>query len=161
MSKNKLKHLIICAIWLSGMTVFAQSNTVTTGGDASSPDGSVSYTIGQLDYIEASGTGGTASQGVQQPIEIIILGNNDYEEINLIASIYPNPTVNHVTLSLQNMDPAGMEFQLYDLSGRMLQKKVVKRNNTVVSMEHLSSATYFLAVIKHGSVLKTFKIIKH
>ncbi|KAA3622056.1 MAG: T9SS C-terminal target domain-containing protein [Flavobacterium sp.] len=161
MTKNKLKHLIICVIWLSGITVFGQQNTVTTGGDASSTDGSVSYSIGQLDYVEASGTGGSASQGVQQPIEVIILGSDDYEEISLIAAVYPNPTVNRVTLTVQNMDKAGMEFQLHDLSGRLLQKEVINHSNTFVSMEHLSSSTYFLAVLKHGSVLKTFKIIKH
>jgi hypothetical protein len=41
--------------------VYAQNNTVSSGGVASGSGGSSTYSIGQLDYMPASGSGGSAT----------------------------------------------------------------------------------------------------
>ncbi|MBT3920140.1 MAG: hypothetical protein HOF24_07130, partial [Flavobacteriaceae bacterium] len=75
-SKNKtihqhlfLKTILFCLLITVEFT-FAQSALTASGGEAVGAGGSLSYTIGQVDYIQASGSGGTASQGVQQAFTI-------------------------------------------------------------------------------------------
>ena len=69
--QNLIKHLMI----LPGVLYFtsvisAQSGTITSGGDAAGSGGSVSFSIGQLDYTSISSAEGTVSQGLQHPYEI-------------------------------------------------------------------------------------------
>ncbi|MCG2417658.1 T9SS type A sorting domain-containing protein [Aequorivita sp. F47161] len=142
-------------------SLIAQNNTTASGGNGTGSGGSVSYSVGQVDYIEAVGSGGTANQGVQQPFEIFILGNDEFENINLSAIVYPNPTVNNVLLELTNMEYDELSYSLYDLSGRVLATNLLKNSQTTIVMEGLSAATYFLAISKNNLLLKTFKIIKN
>ncbi|HRH68316.1 MAG TPA: hypothetical protein PLB89_02300 [Flavobacteriales bacterium] len=63
---NFLQHITTaCALVLIGHTSIAQRNTVSAGGEAMGSGGTVSFSVGQLDYITASGSGGSAQQGVQ------------------------------------------------------------------------------------------------
>ncbi|MBB00214.1 MAG: hypothetical protein CMN34_04715, partial [Saprospirales bacterium] len=58
-----------CAILISFFTlssILAQSNIVTAGGDATSATGSVSYSIGQIDFQYSSSADYSVSEGVQQ-----------------------------------------------------------------------------------------------
>ena len=47
--------------------VAAQQNTVSGGGDLSGAGGTMSISLGQLDYVYQSGINGSLNQGVQQP----------------------------------------------------------------------------------------------
>ncbi len=161
MKQKKIAGLICFLICFGNSVLLAQSNTVTSGGDGSSTDGSVSYSVGQIDYIEATGSGGTANQGVQQPFEFFVLGTDDFANIELFAIVFPNPTTQHVTLKISNQKVDGLSFQLYDLSGRLLLNDTLHSEETTIPMERLSSATYFLAVYNQNTLLKTFKIIKN
>ncbi|MBT3920138.1 MAG: hypothetical protein HOF24_07115, partial [Flavobacteriaceae bacterium] len=64
-----LKAILFCLLITVEFT-FAQAALTASGGEAVGAGGSLSYTIGQVDYIQASGSGGTASQGVQQAFTI-------------------------------------------------------------------------------------------
>lgn len=161
MKQNRRNVLAITICCFLGTGLFAQSNTVASGGNAIGAEGSVSYSVGQIDYIEATGTGGTANQGVQQPIEIFVLGTDEFENIILEVSVYPNPTQHNVTLRLENLNFEELTFVLYDLSGRLLQQDEITSEETLISMDGFASATYFLNIINKTDLLKTFKIIKH
>ncbi len=63
---------------------------VTSGGDLTGSGGSASYTIGQTIYTTV-GTNETATQGIQQAIEVNVNGVDEFKDISLI-SVYPNPT---------------------------------------------------------------------
>lgn len=137
----------------------AQSNTVTAGGDASGSGGSVSYTIGQIDYMHAEGSGGSYNQGVQQPYEFYQnagIGENDL----LVTQVYPNPTFESIVLKLS--DSAGdANFYLTDSRGRLVREGHADAGSTVIPMADLSAGEYLLTV--HNTTLKsqTIKIIKH
>ncbi len=155
-----VKLLILCSVFFIVFSASAQQATVATGGDATGSNGSSSYSIGQVAYLNAIGTNGSINQGVQQPFEIFTLGNDDFPEIQLMMSVYPNPTASFVTLTLQNYSLEKVHFELFDLNGRLIQSQSITTSETQIAMEHLASAVYLLNVMEQNKILKTFKIIK-
>ena len=67
------------------------------GGDVFSSTGSSSYTVGQTVYIVNESSSYSISQGVQQPIVLIVV--EEATEIKLSCEVYPNPTNNEANIS--------------------------------------------------------------
>ena len=143
-------------------TATAQESVNATGGDASGSEGTVAYSLGQVFYTTSSGSSGTISQGVQQPFEIsVVTGLEEAKGINLTVSAYPNPTTDYLTLEVKDFELSTLHFQLYDMSGKLLQSKKITGNQTSIVMSNLVPATYFVKVIQGNKEVKTFKIIKN
>jgi len=160
--KQRTKHLFTSVFLLCMVTfLHGQSNTVAAGGDGNGSGGSTSYTIGQTDYIYNTGSDGSVNQGVQQPFEIFILGSDDFDNIDLTALVFPNPTVRSITLKISNQSIESLSYRLYDLSGSLLLSKKIQGEETIIAMDQFAAATYFLSVQDQQSILKTFKIIKN
>ena len=160
--KHKKSTILFVLLLFWGLAQgHAQQNTVTAGGDASGTDGTVSYSIGQIDYIQATGSGGTANQGVQQPFEFYVLGTNDLPQIQLEVAVFPNPTTTNVQLHLGNFQIEDLYYALYDIHGRLLRHEVIHTETTKIPMEHLAAAVYVLHITQKGKHLKSFKIIKN
>lgn len=156
-----MKIIITFFTLFSQLVVFSQSNTVTTGKTATGATGSATYSIGQIDYQTNNGSSGTISQGIQQAFEIVTLSTNDIPQIQLVATVYPNPTVQDITLTIKEYDLTNLEYTLFDLQGRIISNGKITQNETQIEMGHLSSANYFLKVSQANKDLKTFKIIKN
>ncbi len=150
-----------CCLLGWGTGLFAQQGTVSSGGVSSGTGGTATYSFGQIDYTEASGNGGAASQGVQQAYEIFTYGIGNVDGINLSASVYPNPTIETLTLKVEGNLSADLICQLYDEQGKLIMSKKVDGIQTSIDMSQLAIASYFLNVINNSKELKTFKIIKH
>lgn len=154
-----LKTILFCLLFTVEFT-FAQAALTASGGEAVGDGGTLSYTIGQVDYIQASGSGGTASQGVQQPFTITVLGNDDYPGIELKAVVFPNPTTNYINLIITNVVAEDLSYQLFDMNRRIISSHKITNQETIIPMERLASTTYLLYVLDQNSQLKVFKIIK-
>ena len=155
--KTKLTALLLLGIGFNH--VYAQQATTASGGNASGSGGSVAYSIGQIVYTTNTGTTGSVVQGVQQPYEISIRTGLNEIGINLNLSAYPNPTTNYLMLQIDNYDKA-LSYQLYDISGKLIESNTVVANSTTIKMEQMQTATYFLKVTQNNTLVKTFKIIK-
>jgi hypothetical protein len=151
---------IVLFLLISISYTYAQQSVNASGGNGTGTGGSVSFTVGQIDYVSATGSNGSISQGVQQPFEIFTLGTNDYPTIQLQAIVYPNPTTENVNLSITNFSLENLEYDLYDVSGKLISHQKITANETQISMEILSAGNYFIAVNENSKNLKTFKIIK-
>jgi len=151
--KNLVLFFLFCISYAN-----AQQSLNAAGGTGTG--GSFSFTVGQIDYVSASGSNGSISQGVQQPFEIFSLGNNDYPTIQLQAIVYPNPTTENVNLSITNFSLENLEYELYDVTGKLISQQKITANETLISMENLFAGNYFIAVNENSKNLKTFKIIK-
>lgn len=139
----------------------AQESVAATGGSGSGTGGSNTYSVGQVVYTEISGKGGTAIQGVQQPYEIFVLGNDDHKNILLTMSAYPNPTISSLTLRVEFVAMADLRYELFDLHGKILHSGSVRAVETLIPMERYPTATYILRVYSGKFELKTFKILKN
>ena len=164
-NKTNMKHkrvkLSVLLLGI-GLTAHAQQAITATGGDASGSGGTVSYSVGQIVYTTSTGTTGSVAQGVQQPYEISIVLGIDNHYINLELTAYPNPTTNFLTLNVGNAELSTLNFQLYDINGRLIESRKIISSIETIAMEKLPTATYILQVTnKNKKELKTFKIIKY
>jgi hypothetical protein len=159
------KKIILSFILFLGFglpALHAQKTILASGGNISGTDGSVSYSVGQVVYTTASGTNGSVAQGVQQPYEIsIVSGIAEAKSVNLLCSAYPNPTIDHVKLKVDDYKIEDLNYQLYDINAKLIESKKVSDSETIISMENLVPATYFIKVIQNNKEVKIFKIIKN
>jgi len=63
-------------------------------------------------------------------------------------------------LQIDNFDKA-LLYQLYDISGKLLESNAIVANSTTIKMEQLATGNYFLKVIQNNKEVKTFKIMKN
>lgn len=156
----KLSAILLLGFGLTGLQ--AQEAITATGGNASGSGGSASYSVGQVVYQTNTGANGSAAQGVQQPYEIsVVIGIDEAKDINLTVAAYPNPTTDFLTLKVENYDKENLTYQLYDISGKLLENKKIEGNETNLVMSNLIPASYFLKVTDNNKEVKTFKIIKN
>ncbi|MCX6247480.1 MAG: T9SS type A sorting domain-containing protein [Bacteroidetes bacterium] len=161
MKTNQIKILILVFFSLSLYQARGQKAVIAAGADATGSGGSISYSVGQIVYTTATGSNGSASQGVQQPYEIFVVGLDKNPEINLELSVYPNPTPSRVTLNIGNLDPEKILCMLFDDRGKLLNSQNIHSALTVVPMENLAPGIYFLKVMDDKTLLRTFKIVKN
>lgn len=159
------KTLFFFAALLLILPAHAQVAVLTAGGDASGSGGSVSYSVGQIVFTVAGGSGGSVAQGVQQPYEISIgTGSPETPGISLALTVYPNPVADNLTLGIENLENADLEYRLYDMNGKVIENKVIKNSKTSIDMKFLTQAVYFVKVSDRknpgAGALKTFKVIK-
>ncbi|MBI9069935.1 MAG: T9SS type A sorting domain-containing protein [Salinivirgaceae bacterium] len=151
-----LFSIVLCLTHLQ-----AQQAIPASGSNASGSGGTASYTIGQLVYTTNTGTTGSVAQGVQQPYEIsLVSGIEQAKGINLKCSAYPNPTADFLNLNIENYNNENLSYQLFDISGNLLENKKLTSNETRIDMNNRIPAIYFLKVIDNQIEIKTFKITK-
>ena len=140
--------------------VYAQNNTITTGADAANTNGSISYSIGQIDYVSSGNASTFINQGLQQPFEIVTLSGNEILNITISAQVYPNPTVNNLIISLQNYNYENLTYKLFDIRGREIINGTISNSETIVNMQPYASDTYILKLSNKNKEIKSFKILK-
>ena len=156
--KEIITLLLLCIGWIH---VHTQQAVLTTGGDASGTGGSISYSIGQVTYITNSGTNGSAAEGVQQPYEISIIDALDeVAGSNFQVSAFPNPTMDLITLRIENYNITQLSYQLVDANGQLIESKSLTALQSDIAMSNLAAGTYFLKITDNGKTVRTFKILK-
>lgn len=169
----KWSALLFC---LSGLitTTYAQEAILAAGGNATGEGGSVSFSVGQVIYTAISGQENSIIPGVQQPYEISVVSTSeDFPHTGIDVQAYPNPTSDQLILTFEselNLDFQSLAYVLLDMNSRILEKKNISSNLTIIQMGNLAPATYILKVyhapqamsFRHSSYFqtKTFKIIK-
>lgn len=151
--------LMICILFSSNS--YSQESVVVSGGTATGAGGSSSYSVGQVVYKGLSGSDGYIVQGVQQPYEIVALGNEEFNNVKLEMTAYPNPTVDVLNLEITDNKWNDLSFTVLDNNGKTVAKKTkVTTSQTQLSMQRYTSGIYFLTVTDRNKPIKTFKIIK-
>ena len=159
-NSKKIRLLLFFFIFQAGL--YAQEAVTSAGANISGTGGSVSYTAGQVFYNVHSGSGGSATQCVQQPFEISDeTGLPEARGISLSCMVYPNPVLDKLVLKFEEADPKNYSASLYDMNGKLIRKKAVEGSETVIDMSKLEISGYFLKVSCLNKEVKTFKIIKN
>ena len=154
----KLSAILLLGLGLTGLQ--AQESVNVNGGNASGSGGSASYSVGQVVYTTNTGTGGSLTQGVQQPFEISVVTGIEQTAINLAISAYPNPTFDFLQLKVETEKFKDLSYQLYDMNGKLLQNKKITGKLTSIAMSNFVTATYFVKITEGNKEIKSFKIIK-
>lgn len=162
MSQKKAKLGASLLIGMSLSVVQAQQAVTATGGDASGSGGSVNYSVGQIAYTTHFSATGSVAQGVQQPYEIsVVTSVKEGNSIYLDLLVYPNPTSDFLTLKVNDLKVEDLSYQLYDVTGKLLEDKRITSAEVNISMLPLPNASYFLKVLCGVTEIKVFKIIKN
>jgi hypothetical protein len=162
MKHKKAKLCAVFLIWYGLTGLQAQTTVSAAGGKVLGIGGSVSYSVGQVFYTTNQGTNGSLAQGVQQAFEITNLtGIESSRYITLQYSAFPNPTTGFLKLKVQDFNTENLIYQLFDISGKLLEYNKVKDNETIIDMSQLVPSTYFLKIIQNTKDVKSFKIIKN
>lgn len=157
----KIKLLLLVAVLLFFESGYAQQSVNASGGNVSNASGSVSYSIGQVFSKSSSSATHSTIEGVHQPFEISILGVDQYPSIHLEIKVYPNPTASYLFLNMGAEAMKDITYQLFDISGRMLDQRKVSQQETKIDLTGRSSGVYLLIVSSGTQKLKTFKVIKN
>jgi hypothetical protein len=108
---------------------------------------------------DASGVGGTVAYSVGQEISEVLDTDLFQLDINLVA--YPNPTSDFLTLNVGESELAYLNFQLYDLSGKLIESRKIVNTRETIGMQNLQNDIYILKITKKDKEIKTYKIIKN
>lgn len=141
------------------------------GGDCqgqlvSEPEGSVDF-----DQIEISGDtlflticddaqliGITDSSGVLcNYIEVDFTLSVDLISFNSDVSLYPNPTSELLTIEA----PLGTEYQLFDLTGKLMHKGAFNNDEIKLDLSDYNNGIYVLQCIQLGRIIYHEKIVKY
>lgn len=158
----KLFFLILLSLFVQ--TGVSQDTPLSSGGNASGTGGTSAYSIGQLFYTSAIGSGGFSSQGVQQPYEISTVSGDDISFIKLSILAYPNPASSYLNLQMDNFEDfnfQNLHYQLTDIQGSKIFAEKILASQTSIDLENVLPSTYILHIINNDKILKSFKIIKH
>jgi len=162
MSKNKLKPLVIllAGVLLTSITK-AQESANSSGGNATGSGGTVSYSIGQVEFNSNSGSSGSVAQGVQHAYEIFTVGINE-TTLNISLTAFPNPTTDNLTLQINDYKNEKLTYQLFDIQGKLITNGQVISTQTKINTISLQSATYFIHLVnQENTKVQSFKIIKN
>jgi hypothetical protein len=152
-----MKRLLLFAFILSTVFIYGQQNVVSSGANASSSSGSVSFSVGLIHYEEASGSGGTTSPGIQNISEVLATLSVSLETLESIK-IYPNPSIDFVKVELPNNEI--VEYRLVSILGKILMTGTLKESSNSIDVSKLSSASYFLLLYQKNQKIKSLQIIK-
>lgn len=145
---------------LSAGMAKAQQTVCATGGDTHG-NGTISFSVGQPFYIVSDNNNGSLAPGVQQAYLITTIETATSEIAPLISmKVFPNPTTDLLTLSIDNETAQRLHYTLTDDNGRSLEKSSVESSITKIDMSRYTPSVYFINVFCGKSRLQTFKIVK-
>jgi spore coat protein U-like protein len=162
MTKNKSRPILLLVTGLlwAGLAQ-AQESANASGGDATGSGGTVACSIGQVVYTTNTGSSGSVAQGIQHAYEIFSVGIKE-TTLNISLTAFPNPTTEKLTLQISDFNNEKLEYQLYDMQGKMLNSGQVTAQQTLINTSSLSPAIYFINVVNQkNKQVQSFKIIKN
>lgn len=157
---NSIKFLWVFIFIVFSYSSIAQQGIHSSGGNASGPGGTASYSIGQVFYSSQSGTNGTLIQGVQQPYELMVTEVKDFSSSRLICEAYPNPALKELNLRISGEQPENGSWKLIDTKGVAVLSGKISSKETLIPMVTIPTASYTLQIFSGKRELKIFKIVK-
>ena len=159
--KPSLHHLLTAILLLTALgAARAQESVLSAANNASSEQGTVTYSVGQVAWTTDQGSAGIITQGVQQPYEILFMEGLDDIGISLKCIVFPNPADDFVILKKEDLTRSGLHCRLTDLKGTLILEVETDQKETKIGMEEQAPGVYFLTVSDKGKSLQTYRIIK-
>ena len=143
----------------AGANTFTWQPLATSGATVSdTPAATTIYTVS-----------GTAANGCVNSNTILVTVSlcTGITQINGNAvkfNVYPNPTKDHITLNINSFKNIDIALELFDASGKLILKQIVKFDKTKseqqINISSVASGIYFLKIIPKEGDVQTIKLIK-
>lgn len=76
------------------------------------------------------------------------------------TSVYPNPSSSFFTILLPDEDTYGLEYSIYDVMGRLLERNAIEDSYVTIDNSNWQSGIYEIIVSRSGEMIHSEKIIK-
>jgi hypothetical protein len=157
--KHKNKYLLFYILLLS-LNIKGQNTCISSGNNAIGIGGSVTYSIGQIDYETFSNSNGTLTLGVQQAFEIFNIGIFEKSSFFQTITVYPNPTSDKLVIETNIFNFKDLKYQIIDLNGKIIENNFFNHYQNMIDLSFFLPTVYFVKIIKDEETIKTFKIVK-
>lgn len=147
-------------LFLAGSVVSAQE-VVSSNGDSKSAAGvEVSWTVGEAVTETFISPSNVLTQGFHQTkLTITAIGEVLFPGLEI--KVYPNPTPDIITIHFNDYIE-GARYYLYDLSGKILENKLIHSADSEINMDKFASGQYILKLTTESKQpIQTFKIVKY
>lgn len=167
MTKLRSSGIILSCLRLCGCIVMIAASGNVWGQQVVSSAGtmhqnenlSISWTLGETVIQTFEGQDYILTQGFHQS-NLTVVAVEELAETLYTIEVYPNPTRDHVTLSVDQLNAGSIQYYIFDINANMVASERLTDASTRISFEDFSPGTYFIRVHKNNKPLKTFKIIK-
>ncbi len=153
-----MKFLPLLFVYFNAFIAFSQESAVTNGGDINSSVGNISFSIGQIFFELNNSDTSTFNHGVQQPLQADRVNLRIAEKV--IVQVYPNPATEQIVIDLDIKKSSDFSYSLFNLYGMLISTSSVVNDVSVIPINGLPPATYFLIVFDHFNQVGTYRIVK-
>jgi hypothetical protein len=157
--KYSMKPIIFIIAITYCSSLLSQQVVATAGSTLTNSSGGISYTVGEGVSQTLSSGNVTLTQGFQQG-NIFVSLVSEVKDSGLSIFIYPNPTTGMLKLNINEVSLPGLQYLLFDSTGKLISQKKIEGNETEVSLTQQQAGIYFIKIQTGTAELKTFKIIK-
>ena len=137
--------------------IFSQSNVLTSGKEVSSNSGTVTYSVGLVNFKEATGSGGSLHHGIQHISEIVnVLHISEVDAARI--KLFPNPTIDYIVVDMP--DVKNLEYRIVSILGQELLTGEINKSQDRVDLKKLRTGTYFFILYRDSKKVATYQIVK-
>jgi hypothetical protein len=159
-SKKKKFLIVIPFLFYIAFSTNAQQ-VISSGGDFhQNSGGSVVFTIGEGISETFLNSNNILTQGFNQS-KLSVSAIEDIKKVDYTINAFPNPTSDYIIIKLENKSYENMNYQIFDMQGKMLKHDMLIGAETKISFQNLPSSTYFIKIFEGDQAIKSFKIIKN
>ena len=155
-----MKIIYILVLFIISNFANSQNRIVASSNDIVNSGGSLSYSIGLVDYLSITDSIYQLNCGVQIPFEMFETKNSNLINNSNYNKIYPNPTSDFLYIELSEKSIFDLKYEVYDLNFHKLEEKNITEKVTKISLNNFPESLYFLRIIENSNQIKIFKIIK-
>ena len=161
--KNTISVLLIVLFCLNIGNAQSLSQQVVSSSGAAiiGASNSLSFTAGEA-IIGPITSGSSLGQGFWLgAIEAVVLSSEDFT-IEQQITVYPNPVVNYLKLTFNEMAGQDFDIHVYDSNGKQVLHKELRNSseNETLNFSTLSKGIYVLNIVqRETNKSKTYKII--
>jgi hypothetical protein len=93
-------------------------------------------------------------------ITMIVSGVGMDELAGGSVRVFPNPTTDNITLTIDNDNLKGMTYRVVDVYGRVISENSIESASTIIGFESEAAGVYFVQLIDKKVVKTSFKVVK-
>jgi hypothetical protein len=151
--------LILSSAFLSGQTATPWVVN-SSGGEASTETISITWSMGELITQTFYAGEKILTQGLLQPEILVSNLVENFDAKQLPIKVFPNPTMEHLNISLDDFSSRMLSYALYDIRGELVRSGNIQNSIETFSVVNLTPSVYFLRILEANKIIKVFKIVK-
>jgi len=156
---NKIHLYLICMVSVTtGYSQTIEKKVIASAGkEFKNSSCQMSWTLGEPVIQTLSTESVSLNQGFHQgSLKITSVFTS---ESNVQISVYPNPAVHKVFISLNKVHQK-TAFEIYNLHGEQMKKGTLENIRTEVDVSSMPDGTYILNILNSNRLARSYRLVK-